>query len=123
VAERICIFGTHTSDKLPFLPIELVKKVIDYVYSLPLDTVVITGGATGVDQLAYEQARRRKLATVVFEAEWDKYGLGAGPRRNAQMVSSADRGQGFRAPGRSPGTDNCENQFKRAGKPVEVFRL
>lgn len=44
------------------------------------------GGATGVDTFAKEWAIARQIPRLVCKAEWDKYGLAAGPIRNAKML-------------------------------------
>jgi len=51
---------------------------------------IITGGARGVDTIVAEWAEMLGYPSVVFPAEWDKYGKSAGFRRNKQML---DEGQ------------------------------
>ncbi len=46
------------------------------------------GGARGADTLAADCAHALGLQTVCFSANWDKFGNGAGMRRNAQMMAA-----------------------------------
>ncbi len=48
--------------------------------------VVIVGGARGADKLAAEIAIDLKMSTLVFPAEWGRYGKRAGPIRNKRML-------------------------------------
>jgi hypothetical protein len=47
---------------------------------------IIQGGARGADAMAKEWALANGVQMVEFPAEWDKYGRGAGPKRNQQML-------------------------------------
>lgn len=49
-------------------------------------TEVATGGAKGVDRLAEQWAKSRKLRLTIFPALWDTYGRIAGQIRNKQML-------------------------------------
>lgn len=54
-------------------------------------TEVVCGGARGVDQLGYEWAHHgNNIPVKLFPANWDKYGKGAGYRRNIEMAKYAD---------------------------------
>lgn len=83
-------------------------------------TVVITGGAQGVDKTAEKAARIYGLAVEVYHADWKKHGRAAGPVRNKQIVDACDRMLAF-WDGESPGTRNAINLAKKAGKPVAIF--
>lgn len=95
------------------------KQVIDFVNSLPLDTIIVSGGARGVDRIAVEAADRRGMSVQVFHAEWDKYGKSAGMIRNQYIVDYADSITAF-WDGISKGTANTIERAKRARKPVTV---
>jgi len=98
-----------------------IFKVADYVDTLPPDTVVISGGARGVDTWAIQAAAQRKLKTVVYEAQWDKYGKSAGMRRNSDIVANCDKLVAF-WDGVSKGTKNSIDKAIAAGKEVEIIR-
>ena len=51
---------------------------------------VISGTAYGADRAGEKWAEQRNIEVIKFPAEWDKYGLSAGPRRNREMAENAD---------------------------------
>lgn len=69
------------------------KKHIDFLDTIfqehAIDTVV-TGGARGADEFGKQYAIFHNILIRVFNADWDKYGRGAGPIRNEQMAAFAD---------------------------------
>lgn len=88
------------------------------------DVIAMHGDARGADRLAAEIARECGWATVPFpvtDADWKRYGRGAGPRRNLQMLEAgAQLVVAFRCRGESPGTDHMVNSAMKAGVPVIV---
>ena len=74
---------------------------------------IISGAARGVDKLGEKFADRNNLQVDRYPAEWDKYGKGAGYRRNHRMALEAD---GLVAvwDGRSPGTKNMIEEAHKA---------
>lgn len=110
---RVAIVGSRDYPNL--------DEVREYVMSLPDDTIVITGGARGVDQTAELAARARGLTVVVHEAEWQKYGKAAGPMRNKVVVEDCDRLVAFWDEV-TPGTKNAISQASKSGKLDKVFR-
>ncbi len=48
--------------------------------------VLIHGAARGADSMAAEWAERRKVPTLAFHPDWDRFGKSAGIRRNADML-------------------------------------
>lgn len=110
--QKIAVVGSrHFSSK---------DVVARYIAALPTGTVVISGGAVGVDTWAIEAAQASGLATQVFQADWDNLGRRAGPIRNAEIVAAADEIVAF-WDGKSRGTLNTVVQASRSGKPVKVF--
>lgn len=108
---KIAIVGSRAFKRL-----DLVR---DYVNSLPEDTVVISGGAAGVDIVAELAARKRKLSVQIFPADWKKFGKQAGFLRNHDIVTAADAVVAF-WDGVSRGTAHTMHLAELAGKPVEV---
>ena len=88
--------------------------------TLPLDTVIVSGGAKGVDTWAVDAARTRGMEAVIFPADWDTHGKSAGFRRNVDIVKHADRVVAFHANG-SKGTQHTIGLAKAAGKLETVF--
>ena len=62
---------------------ELIKEELR---QLPLDAVVIHGAAPGADSLAGFEADLMGLKVVGVPADWDEFGLEAGPIRNRKML-------------------------------------
>lgn len=94
--------------------------VVAYVRLLSPDTVIVSGGARGVDQWAEEAAQRYGLQTKIFHADWDGFGRRAGPIRNAEIVAAADRLVAFWI-GQSRGTLNTILSDQAAGLPILIF--
>lgn len=57
--------------------------------SLPI-TEVVNGGAKGADMGGDQWARIRGLPLKRFPADWRRYKVSAGPRRNQQMADYAE---------------------------------
>lgn len=111
--ERIAIVGSRG-----YLDLEAVRR---YIRGLPKDATIVSGGAPGVDRTAEREARRLGLRLVVYQAEWDRLGRGAGIVRNGTIVENCDRVVAF-WDGVSRGTENTITRARRAGKPVEVMQ-
>ena len=58
-----------------------IKSVAGDRYSI----VIVSGGATGVDSIAEDYARRNDYRLIVFPANWKKFGASAGFIRNEEM--------------------------------------
>lgn len=65
---------------------EEMKKII-HQFENPAEITIIHGGCHGVDSIAEEIAKENYWNTCVFKADWNNYGLGAGPKRNEQMIT------------------------------------
>ena len=108
-----------------------VESLVD---TLPPDTTVVSGGASGVDSWAAEFARKRGLKVVVFlpdlptvPASWTANG---NPRweytkayhaRNRQIAEHSHVVYAFVAPDRKGGTENTIKQAKELGVPVYII--
>jgi predicted Rossmann fold nucleotide-binding protein DprA/Smf involved in DNA uptake len=110
--KRIAIVGSRDYKPL--------KDVVEFVEQLPWRTVVISGGARGVDTTAEEAAKKRRLDTHIFYANWNKHGRGAGMIRNRKIVESSDIIVAF-WDGISRGTKHTIEYANSKGKPVKVF--
>lgn len=51
---------------------------------------IVSGGAKGADSLAERLAKDIGAKTLIFNADWDKYGKSAGYRRNGDIVENSD---------------------------------
>jgi hypothetical protein len=96
---------------------------------LPTGTVVVHGAARGADSLADKAARRLGFEPRAYPADWEQYGLAAGPIRNRLMLKEEHR------PGEpidrvltfhgdlpnSKGTRDMVGAARKAGIPVDVY--
>ena len=112
IRARIAIVGSRD-----FSNTGVVKA---FVCSLPPGTVVVSGGARGVDQWAEYVAKERGLETNIFRADWENLGRQAGPIRNAEIIASADRLIAFWN-GHSRGTLNTVLSARAAGLPILIL--
>lgn len=111
MSERVAIVGSRA-----FADRQAVRR---YVWDLPRDTVVISGGAAGVDSVAEKAARDFGLACVVHAPDYDKHGKRAPLVRNKLIAKDCDRMVAF-WDGKSTGTAHAINCAKELDKPVEV---
>lgn len=95
-------------------------SVRDYVNSLPDGTVVISGGARGVDRAAEDAALLRGLEVKSFKPDWKRYGKAAGFIRNKTIVDSADLVVAF-WDGKSRGTRNSIERAKSTNTMLTIF--
>lgn len=104
-----------------------LKKVDEYIKSLPKDTIIVSGGAPGVDRTAERAARREGLRVEIFTAEWEKFKRRkpgsknpAGMIRNTKIIETSDEVVAF-WDGQSPGTRDSINKATKMGKKVAVI--
>lgn len=90
--------------------------------TLPVNTVVLHGGARGADRLAGQIGRELGLHVAVMPALWDRYGRDAGRLRNVAMLTMQPTVVIAFWDGRSPGTGMMIRLAGDAGVPVEVIR-
>ena len=112
MAMRIAIIGSRG-----FPAPDLVEA---YVGSLPEDTIVVSGGAQGVDGWAEQAARKRGLEVLIFHADWRNLGSKAGPIRNAEIVANSDQVTAF-WDRKSRGTLNTLVVANEAKLPMKIF--
>lgn len=99
----------------------LIKKVVDMAEGQLKDRAVsiVSGMAKGPDMMGYLFAKDQGITCYEFPANWDKYGKGAGYRRNAEMADFADGLLAF-WDGKSRGTKHMIDQMTAKGKVVRV---
>jgi hypothetical protein len=78
---------------------------------------LIQGGARGADALAKQWAFEWHVSVEEYPADWKKYGRGAGPIRNQQMLDEGkpDLVVAFKG---GTGTADMVRRAKKAGIPV-----
>lgn len=114
MAEHVAIVGSrgYSSE----------QQVRRYVAALAEDTVIVSGGARGVDTWALDEARRRGMRVVLHRPDWGRYGKRAGFVRNSLIVRDCDRCVAF-WDGQSRGTMDTVRKCEESGKPVEVLTV
>lgn len=126
-AERVAIVGSRP----PLATVmskaawhALLDRVEACVEALPIDTVVVTGMARGVDVCAANAADERGMLVVevpVKRGLWNRVGKRAGFARNAVIAELCTRMVAF-WDGESRGTAHAIECARKLGKPVEVIR-
>jgi hypothetical protein len=81
---------------------------------------IVSGGADGVDTLAYQYAKSHIIPIHIFFPNWEAYGKKAGMIRNTAIVSYADAVVAV-WDGQSKGTHNTIIKAGIAGKPCFVW--
>lgn len=117
MGERVAIIGSRD-----YPAGHLVRAHIEAMQG---DTIIVSGGARGVDTLARQYAAEFGLVCVEFHPAWrrrDGNGTNkaAGFERNRLIVDYADRVVAF-WDGNSPGTRSTISLARRAGKPVRII--
>lgn len=80
-------------------------------------TGLIHGGASGADTLAGMWAISQGVTVYLHPADWAKYGTGAGPVRNQEMLDRGKPDAVVAFPG-GRGTADMVRRAKAAGVPV-----
>jgi predicted Rossmann fold nucleotide-binding protein DprA/Smf involved in DNA uptake len=97
---------------------EIVKKAIT-IAAIPI-SVVISGGARGVDKLGERWAKEYKKPCEIYPADWDTHGKSAGYKRNQDMATKADALIAV-YDGVSKGTAHMIDIARKAGLDVFVY--
>ena len=95
------------------------RNITELVGEIPECSIIISGGATGVDQAAEQYAQENNIALVVHLPEYQKFGRGAPQVRNKLIVDTADFVLAF-WDGKSKDTKSVIEYCKKQGKPHEV---
>jgi len=96
------------------------KAIVDRLFDLPVDSVIVHGDAAGADRIAHQEAQKLGFEVEVYPAEWDIYGKRAGLLRNIRMAGvGADLCIAF-WDGSSTGTAHMMDTARAHGIPVEV---
>jgi hypothetical protein len=83
-------------------------------------TVVISGTAPGADKLGEQWAKDNSIPVERYPADWNRYGLSAGYRRNEQMVDNAEALVAL-WDGKSRGTRHMIDIARKKGLKVFVY--
>lgn len=89
---RLLIAGSRSFHACTISIIKRALVAAFKLWQLPPDveiTEVISGGAKGIDYLGEKWAQANKIPIKRFEADWDREGRSAGPKRNERMIRYA----------------------------------
>jgi hypothetical protein len=111
---KIAVVGSREFDRL--------ADVKQFVWEQERTTVIVSGGANGVDIAAVDEAKRLGMPYEVYLPDWQRYGRRAGAIRNQQIVDAAHEVVAF-WDGRSRGTKITMDLTRAAGKRLRVFSL
>jgi hypothetical protein len=85
-------------------------------------TLVISGGAKGADFLGERWAKLNDIETLIFPADWDKFGKRAGYLRNTDIIKNCDLCIAF-WDSVSRGTSHSISLCNKYNKPVEIIKI
>ena len=106
---KVAIVGSRNLTNL-----ELARYVSEEVKE------IVSGGAVGVDFLAAEYAKSKKIKLTEFLPEYERYGRAAPIVRNQKIVDYSDEIIAFWN-GISKGTLSVIKYAQKAGKPCEII--
>lgn len=85
-------------------------------------TVIITGGAAGVDTMAEKYADEHNLEKIIVRPDYKRYGKAAPIVRNHQMIEMADLVIAV-WDGKSRGTTDVINYCAENDKRLKIYNL
>ncbi len=98
-----------------------MTRVGDFVRALPPSTVIVTGGASGVDAAAERAARDSGIGVIKLPQRMEEaLDATAGERRNQRLIDTADVVVAF-WDGRSTGTRGTVDRALASGREVHVY--
>lgn len=101
------------------------RSITDFDISeyIPSDTsLIISGGANGVDTIAEEYADKKRISKLILRPRYDLYRRAAPLKRNDEMVEICDKVLIF-WDGVSKGTKHTIDYANKIGKPIEIITI
>ena len=108
---KLAIIGSRSIEKL---------DLDEYIKDKP--DVVISGGAKGIDTIAWEWAVKNNIEIIVHRPDYNKNGKWAALRRNDIIIDEADKIIAFWN-GKSTGTKYVIDRAKELNKNIEVVLI
>jgi hypothetical protein len=100
---------------------QLIYQKLDAIFANRKPDLIVSGGAKGPDTLGVLWGRDNEVAVKEFIPDWEKYGRGAGFKRNTQIVEAADLVIAF-WDGESRGTKDSIDKARKLNKRVEIIK-
>lgn len=108
---KLLIIGSRTIEDIDISPY------------IPQDvSLIISGGASGVDTLAEKYADKHKISKLIMRPQYNLYKRGAPLKRNEEMIEVADEVLVF-WDGKSKGTKYSIDFATKQGKNVNVVNI
>ena len=114
---RVLVCGGRDFNDYDLLANTLVDLLGQYETE---DVIFISGRARGADRLGERFAKANNCELLVFPADWDKFGKGAGHIRNQQMIDEGKPDLVVAFPG-GRGTQDMIRRAKKHG--IEVIEV
>jgi hypothetical protein len=108
---KLAIIGSRSIEKL---------NLDEYIKEKP--DLVISGGAIGIDTIAWEWALKNNIEIIVHRPDYNLHGRAAALRRNDIIIDEADKIIAFWN-GKSAGTKYVINRAKMLNKPLEIVLI
>ena len=112
---KLAIIGSRTFNNYELLCDHLEEH-------LNTTTMVVSGAARGADSLGEKWAINNDVETLIFPADWDKYGKRAGYIRNEDIIKNCDFCIAF-WDGISKGTMHSVSLCKKHNKPYKIINI
>ncbi len=112
---KLAIIGSRTFENYDFLNETLEQYK-------PKITLVVSGAAKGADSLGEKWATKNNIKTLIFPANWDKYGKRAGFVRNEDIIKNCDCCVAF-WDGKSKGTSHSISLCEKYNKPYKIIHI
>lgn len=122
----LLVAGSRNFNDYPLM-CEKLDHVLSKQVAMGHKIVIVSGGARGADDCAERYADERGYEKEIIKADWDKYGKGAGYRRNEEMhefiamPSARRRGCICFWDGSSKGTQHNFGLAKKYGTQLKVY--
>lgn len=112
---KLAIIGSRT-----FNNYELLVSILEQYKSKI--TLVVSGAAKGADSLGERWAIKNNIKTLIFPADWEKYGKRAGFIRNEDIIKNCDCVIAF-WDGISKGTTHSLSLCEKYNKPYKIINI
>ena len=83
---KLAIVGSRSINNE--VKVEDILQDFKYIFGIP--SLVISGGAKGIDTFGEQWAIRNNIKTQIFKPDWAKYGKRAGFIRNEDIIKNCD---------------------------------
>lgn len=112
---KLAIIGSRT-----FNDYKLLQETLEQYKSKIV--LVVSGAAKGADSLGEKWALENNIQTLIFPAEWGKYGKRAGYIRNEDIIKNCDCCIAF-WDGKSVGTKHSISLCEKYNKPCKIINV